>query len=462
VDLETAWGLAGVSNPTIGIVREAVSASLARLLEAETLLLPAVNAGMNFHLHRGNLQGTTGIIRDLNEESLYAGGGAGAVGAGTVVVPMVRLFAHLGDAYFEPLAARQEVANRRFTARATENQVLLDVTVAYFDLMGAEARLEAVRLSERDLGEVVRLTTNFARAGRGRQGDADRARAQAELLRGVRERVAEDLAVASARLARLLSLDPAVRLRTPGGPLPLVQHSHLDTPLEQLVEVAVANRPEVAARAAQVAEAQTRVRQEIVRPLVPLLSVGYSAGVFGGGSNLVAEGVLQPGGAVVRGPRFDRFDGRQDFDVFAVWTLENAGLGNLARRRRRRAEVGEALAAQVGTVDRVRAEVAEARARALAARQEIDFARGEVQTAQDAYEEDLRRTRAGQGRPIELLDSVRLLTDARQDLVRAIIRYDEAQFALFVALGQPPFLAPYRPAGAGPNGPHPLPGACPP
>jgi outer membrane protein TolC len=462
VDLETAWALAGVSNPTIGLAREAINASLARLLEADSLLLPSLNAGMDFHLHRGNLQGSAGLIRDVNEESLYAGGGVGAVGAGTVGVPMVRLCAHLGDAYFEPVAARQEVANRQFTARATENQVLLDVTVAYFELVGAEVRLEAVRLSQRDLGEVVRLTTNFARTGRGRQADADRARARAGLLRGVRERVEEEVAVASTRLARLLSLDPAVRLKTPGGPLPLVQLAELDAPLEQLVEIAVANRPEVAARAAQVAEAQTRVRQEIVRPLVPLLSVGYSAGVFGGGSNLVAGGLLQPGGAVVRGPRFDRFDGRQDFDVFAVWTFQNAGLGNLALTRRRRAEVGEAIAAQTGTVDRVAREVAEARARALAARQEINFARAQVRTAQAAYEEDLRRTRGGQGRPIELLDSVRLLTEARQDLVRAVIAYDEAQFALFVALGQPPFLAPYRPGGAGPNDPHPPAGPCPP
>jgi hypothetical protein len=36
------------------------------------------------------------------------------------------------------------------------------------------------------------------------------------------------------------------------------------------------------------------------------------------------------------------------------------------------------------------------------------------------------------------LDSVNLLATARQDLVRAVIRYDQAQFRLFVALGRMP------------------------
>ena len=121
-------------------------------------------------------------------------------------------------------------------------------------------------------------------------------------------------------------------------------------------------------------------------------------------------------------------------------------------------ETGEAIAAQTSTVDRVAREVAEARARALAARQQIDLARSQVRTAGDAYQEDLRRTRGGFGRPIELLDSVRLLTDARQDLVRAIIAYDEAQFALFVALGRPPSLAP----AGGADGTRPPAAPCPP
>jgi hypothetical protein len=45
------------------------------------------------------------------------------------------------------------------------------------------------------------------------------------------------------------------------------------------------------------------------------------------------------------------------------------------------------------------------------------------------------------GLPIEVVNSLDLLTRARQDVVTATIDYDEAQFRLFVALGNPPDIA---------------------
>src|SRR5205823_3767295 len=118
------------------------------------------------------------------------------------------------------------------------------------------------------------------------------------------------VAVASAELARLLSADPAVRLHTPGGPLPLARLVDPGVGLEALVQVAIRNRPEVAARAADVGLFATRLRQEQVRPFVPLVSIGFSAGTFGGGGSGTQ-------------PRFGHFDGRTDFDALAVWRLDN-------------------------------------------------------------------------------------------------------------------------------------------
>jgi len=66
-----------------------------------------------------------------------------------------------------------------------------------------------------------------------------------------------------------------------------------------------------------------------------------------------------------------------------------------------------------------------------------------VQTAEQAFRLDLIRTRnlVEKALPIELLNSANLVTAARQDLIRALIASDQAQFHLFVALGQPPTLA---------------------
>jgi outer membrane protein TolC len=428
LDLETALGLAGAQNPTIALAGEAVRASQADLLQAWALLLPTLEAGVSFNLHRGNLESARGIIREVNRQSLYAGAGASAVGAGTVTIPGVLVTGHVADAIFDPHIAGQKVTGRVFDSAATRNRVFLEVTTRYFALAGAEARLQALRQSESDLAEVVQLTANFARTGQGRHGDAERAQSEAFLLHVTAEQAEEEVAVAAAELARLLSLDPAVHLRAPSGPLPVIQLVDPHAELEALIQLALQNRPEVGARMAEVTAKETQLRKERVRPFVPLLSVGYSAGGFGGGSNLADS-------------RFGHFSSRTDFDVYAVWSLQNFGLGNLAVQRQVRAQVGEAVAEQVRVVDLIRREVAEAYALSAARRRELEVAGTRVATAQRAYRLDLIRAKNLEGRPIELLHSLNLLATARQDLVRAQVGYIQAQFQLFVALGQPPTAA---------------------
>jgi outer membrane protein TolC len=423
IDLATALGLAGVENPTIALAREAIRASLAEQTEARVLLLPTLSAGMNFNLHRGNLQSSQGIIRDVDRQALYVGAGARAVGAGTVTIPGVRLTAHLADAVFAPVAARQQVIGSRFDALATQNRVLLEVATRYFALAGAEARLQAIRESEVELAEVVRLTANYARTGQGREGDAERSRSAALLLHVQEERAEEEDAVAAADLARLLNFDPADRLRVRDAMLPVVHLVDPHEDLEKLVQIALTNRPEIETRTAEIARVETLLRQEKVRPLVPLLSVGFSAGQFGGGSDQTD-------------PSFGHFGGRTDFDAVAVWSLENLGLGNLAAVRRLRADLNQAAAERVRVVDQVRREVAEAQALSAARYLEMYLARQRIDTAQRAFRQDLARTKNLQGRPIEVLNSLDLLNAARQEFIRALIDYDQAQFALFVSLGQ--------------------------
>jgi outer membrane protein TolC len=425
LNLETALALAGAENPTIALAREAVRASQAEQLRAQALLLPTLDAGTNSDVHRGNLQSAQGVIEKVDRQAVYVGAGAAAVGAGTVTIPGVRLTAQVAEALFEPRAAREEVTARRFDALATRNRVLLDVTTTYFALLGAEARLQQLREAEGDLGVVVRDTANFASVGLRREGDADRALSEAALLHAREQAAEEEVAVASANLARLLHLDPSVGLRGPGGPLPLVQLVAPNACLEDLVQLALRSRPEVMARSADVAVLATHLREERVRPFVPLMSVGFSGGAFGGGSDLADT-------------RFGHFSGRTDFDVLAVWSLDNLGLGNLAVQRQLRADVEEAEAERAQVIQQVRREVADAYALSAARWRELEIARRRVRTAAEGYRLDLLRARNLLGWPIEVLHSFRLLTAARQDLVASAVGFDQAQFRLFVALGQQP------------------------
>ena len=161
-------------------------------MEARALLIPSLDAGVSYDLHRGNLQSAQGSIIDVNRQSLYGGAGAAAVGAGTVGFPGVHLFADLGDAVFEPRVARERVAARSFDAAATQNAVLLDVTGRYLALVEAEAHVRAIRQSEADFQQVAELTADFAHTGQGRQSDADRAKADSLLLHTTEQQAEEE------------------------------------------------------------------------------------------------------------------------------------------------------------------------------------------------------------------------------------------------------------------------------
>jgi outer membrane protein TolC len=428
IDMATALRLADVSNPTIAAARTMILEALALQLTARSLLLPSLNAGVSYHDHNGPLQRSSGKILELTQQSLYVGAGAKSVTAETITIPGVNIFSQLADAWFEPLAARQRVRAARFAAGATANEILLDVALLEIELLGNQSLLQAQRLSESQAYEIVRITRAFADTEEGRRADAERAQAEWRYRRAAVQKAEEAIGVTAARLANRLNLDPAIRLRAVGDPLVPLHLIDLDTPPQELIKIALERRPDLAARTAEIAQAEAYRREEISRPLLPTLWLGFSGGVFGGGSNVVP-------------PLLGDFAGRTDFDVRVYWTLLNFGAGNLSLIRRRAAEVGQAVAARQQTINRARSEVMAALADARAAQNEIDLARRELASAQPGFREDLARARDNEGRPIEVVNSLVLLARSRVDLIRALVNFDQAQYRLWVALGSPPPLS---------------------
>ena len=237
------------------------------------------------------------------------------------------------------------------------------------------------------------------------------------------------MAVASARLAHRLHLDQSVRVRPVSTSLELITLVEPAEPLPELIKAALQRRPELGARAASLAAAEIRYKQERCRPLLPTVWVGFSGGAFGGGSNLV-------------GPELANFAGRTDFDVGVFWTLRNLGVGNLSLQKRRRAEVGQAVGEQSRVIAEVRSEVSAAYAEVAAARRQVEITTRQLASAETGFREDLERIRNTVGRPIEVVNSLQLLNRARVDRIRAVTEYNKAQFRLFVSLGSPPPLGP--------------------
>jgi outer membrane protein TolC len=438
IDLASALQLAGVQNPEVLLARERVVEAVARRQLAAVQFLPSINAGTNFDAHTGPLQQSNGNILKVNRDSLYVGLGSNAVGAGSINIPGIVWNGNLSETLFGALVSRQVVRQRDFASLAVRNDVLLRVAQGYLELLRSEGRRAVAVQTRAEAGEVARVTANYARIGQGRQADADRAATEFEQRNADVLQAESEVLTASAHLSQLLSLDPSLRLHAIDGwvvPAPLVPDP---IPLPELLVIALAQRPELQERRAAIRAALLELQGAKLLPFSPNVILGYSAGTFGGGSNLVSAGIRQADGTLLQQPRFGSFDDRQDLDAILFWTARNLGIGNVALVRLAASNVRTNNLREVEVLDRVRAEVAAAYARTHARFAQIETGERALQSSRKAFQEDLTRTVNREGLPIEVLDSLRLLGRSRYLYLDAIIDYNRAQFELYVALGQPP------------------------
>ncbi len=447
IDLPSALRLAGLQNASLVVAYQRTLAANAAIQLAAARFLPNLNGGTNFDGHSGVLQQASGNILNVHRDSLYVGAGAGAVAAGTVGIPGVQFNLNVSDSIYTYLAARPGRAAAAAARQAATNDLERDVAIAYGELLRAEGQRAIERVIRDDSAEVARVTADFARVGQGKFADAERA--ATELHRRDAELAELDarVAAASARLVQLLNLQETVRLHS-AEPW-IVPRSIVPDVIElpELLATALYQRPELAEQRAAVNAAMIRLQGARVLPFSPQILAGFSAGSFGGGSNLVTSG-SPPNGATPDSPRFGDFAPRSDIDAIAYWSLQNLGLGNYALIQAARARVQIADMQRLVVLNQVRAEVAEAYALKRTRLALIDVRQRAVESSQLAFDRDLRRTRAAEGRPIEVLDSLRLLDRARMDYLAAIVNYNQAQFELYRAIGRPPGDLLVRPVAA--------------
>ncbi len=359
INLEAAFALGGVQNPQIRLAGQKVSQAVAERQYAVAQVLPTINLGTNYDDHNGTLQQSSGNILKVNRNALFVGAGANAVAAGTVNIPGLVWNGNLSEKLFDYLKTRQLVAERQAAVFATSNHMLLEVASAYFQLMQAEqARAIGVQIRA-EAHEVARITAAYAATGQGREADANRAATE------FRQRDVEvlafeaDILKASARLAQLLNLDPSIRLHpTDPWAMPLgIVSENLTLP--ELLAIGLLQRPEMAERQAAVRYALRNLQNYKLLPFSPTAIVGFSAGSFGGGSNL-------SGPPYNVSPFFGNFSSRSDLDVVAYWTLKNMAVGNVALIRKASAEYNISDLELIKTLNLVRAQIASSQAKSLA------------------------------------------------------------------------------------------------
>lgn len=419
VEFGEILSIAAGRNPQINFANERIREAFADLTEAESLWLPAIRLGANYHYRDGTIQNTQGEMLDSSRNGMFAGLGARAVGGGSIGIPGIWAQFHLADAVFRPRQAERTYGARRWDAEATQNDMLLEVALAYLQLLSSlqEEAIAAATFENAD--RLAQLCAEFAESGLTPLDNSDRAATERAQRVTQLMRAREGVRVASAELVRLMSANqelPLAPRETGIAPVELVQP---ETPLRRLIATGLSQRPELQANRSLVGEAVQRLNRERYAPLLPSLLLGVSYGGMGGGQGNFT------------GSAGDRLD----FDAGLFWELRQFGVGDLARRDQARSRLDQSRWQQVQLMDLVAREITAAHAQVQTRRQQIEVAQAAVEFAVRSYRRNRQRIREGEGLPIEVLQSIQALDAARREYLQVLVDYNEAQFQLFRAIG---------------------------
>jgi outer membrane protein TolC len=427
VNLPAAMRLANAQAWDIALAERHLRIASAQLQGAQVLWLPNLTGGVDYLHHDGPVVSTTtGAVADSSYGSLYAG-----------VAPLAVV--SLTDALFTPLAQRQVSCAQSVNVQTATNDTLTALAIAYFDAVEARACLASIDDVVRRLEELVHKTESLAPE---LVPDLEVARVRTALASAeeVREAARRNWRSASAEVVRVVRLKPAVLVAPLESPqLQMTLISAERTP-EELIPLALRSRPELTYREAQIEAACYRLRQERCRPLLPIFlargdgtQVPYpmAFGAFGAG----------PGGTL------SNFNVRSDFDLQAIWQLNNLGLGNRALIQQRVEERELARIEACKARDIVAKEVTQTWADLRSASRRIGQAERELQQALISAAknlESLGETKRVTGnirilviRPLEAVVALQALNEAYYHYFGAVADYNRAEFELYRALGNP-------------------------
>lgn len=422
-ELDFARVLAGVAgrNPQVAFAEARYREAYAQWEAARILWLPSIRAGVSYHKHEGALQDVIGNVFDVDRSALQSGLGVGATAAGTTPIPGVIATFDTTDAVFQPKIAGCTAAAERAAVSATTNRLLLEAALAYLALLEA-AQLQAITAETlHNSQQLADLTGSYAQSGQGLAADADRARADLMLRRIAVTQAEEQLRVATSRVNQLLRLDPCATIAPVEASVVPVELVARDLPLGQLLAAGLTHRPELAESRHLVSAAINRYRREQWSPLLPSAVLAGSYSTFGGGI----------------GAELNDFGDRLDVDAITYWEVRNLGIGERTARDQARAQWRQTQVEQIRRMDEVAQQIVAAHAQVQSRNAQIATAQDAVLSATDSLRRNLERIRDGEGLPIEALQSVQALDQARREYLRVVTSYNEAQFQLQWALGWP-------------------------
>jgi outer membrane protein TolC len=415
IDLPTVLRLVDANSPTVGFARARVAEAQARVARAEVQWLPNLTVGWAYNRFDGQTQNQAGNVFGVSRANLFYGGG-----------PALTL--DIAEALYGPLVARRVRSAAQFQEVATTIAAEQDAAAAYLDLVQLHALLEINTDTLKRAEELLAGAENAKEAKLDRTaGDVQRAKTEVLFRRTEGLDLEARTAATSARLGRLLYLQPNVKL-VPADlavvPLTLIDPS---LTIDDLLATALDARPDLAAGRETISAAWARVKQAQREPFIPKVTVQNQTGSFGGGLN----------------DDLSRFGARNALSVQLFWEVRNLGFGNRAGVAERRAAADQARYQLAEAQARAAAEVVEAAQTAAAKFEAIAPAEEAVKEATEMYRINKSGTQNVVGAnnlfdALRPLQAIQALNTARQNYLGAIMDHNRAQLRLLAATGTPP------------------------
>lgn len=414
IDLPTALRLANSNSPAIGFARARLAEALAIQDRADLLILPNLTAGATYYRLDGQTQNQRGEVFTVSRSNLFAAGA-------------VQLRLDIADAYFQPLITRRLTSAADATARAAVIATEFDAASAYLDLLQVHGALAINADTLTRAEQMLKYSEDAEAAGMSKtKGDINRARTEVYVRRQERIDLTGRAGAASARLARILLLEPSVDLQPADPAIVPMTLVPPECTLEQLIATAISTRPDLQAERSVQQAAAERERQARLAPFIPKAALEYAGGAFGGGRN----------------SNLDQFDTRGVAGAQLFWELNNLGFGDAARVRERQAVVSQIVYRIADLQARAGAEVSESAKVAAARFDALDDAQKAVTEAIELYRklQETSINMIGQRAydSVEPLLAIQALNTARLLYLNSVIEFNRAQFRLYAAMGQPP------------------------
>jgi outer membrane protein TolC len=414
IDLPTVMRLTDANSPAVAFAQARAREAEARLRGAELLWVPNLTAGATYTRFDGQTQNQRGEVFGVSRANLFASGGLG-------------LTVDTADALYRPLVERRVSAAEQLRARAASDFAELDAALAYFDLVQVHGQLEINADALAKAEAMLKAATDAREAKRDRvAGDVQRAAAEVYLRKAERADLEGRTGTASARLARLLLLKPSVKLVPADSAVPVALIDANST-IDDLLNLALANRADLAANREAVSAALARVRRQQYGPLFPKVAVANQTGGFGGGRN----------------DDLQDFAARNALGAALVWELKGFGLGNRAETAERRAQHDQAQLVQIEYQARAVSEIVEAAQLAGARYEALDLAERAMAEAAELY----RINKEGTLNVVDAknlfdalrpLQAIQVLAQARAAHLAAVSDFNRAQYRLFALIGYAP------------------------